>query len=477
MATDTLSFTTARSNSGTLNPHHPPAVEEKKKKFLGRLGLTSKRRVGSTKSHKPADHPPSPNLGQTPSATATTNAVEPHHLLHGHLGLALPSLSSFVPPDQRVRAEPISAEDAWKIRKSSRKSTRFDDPTDEVTRTSLNSSKGSHNSQLFTLDTDLDHMEGIVSKDWEGRSSGNGTSITGLWGEGSNSSQGSSSMSSRSGATHPQLPTAFTNPFAPSASNPACSGSRTPSSASASAKGSAFFITSLPRRPSQLRSMVTPSEELAENPFDTFSSNQTPRTEFRNPFDSVSLSPGKVDQVTSPLSTPVGVLEKQADNLFPKLITGAPPIRSHFQAWTAPESWGVEGDQEDESSDDEEGGEAHPKGTSIGGPSGLLDASRAGSRDASIHGEEYGNEEVDELDGQLSASGSIAARGGIRPFTSGSIASRSSVGGKQSIGQAFGRPSTGGEGGLNLSGGRSKLAVGPLGSSVRSLFFLFLDSF
>ncbi|CED82538.1 adenylate cyclase [Phaffia rhodozyma] len=474
------------SASNNASPHPVAPIEEKRKKFLGRLGISTKRRPATVQTVEDATPSSNPRLApaaaQRKSTQHSTDLKSQHHShLTSHLPkgvvpphLALPHLTSFMPIEQRQKEAP-SLEDPRKVRKSSKKSTWSDNSSEEA----MKSVSGSRSSQLFTLDTNLDHMEGIVSRDWDDASGSiHSGSVVGLWpeGGGSVSSIGSSSVGSRSG-TLPQHHTTFTNPFAP-ASNQA---SRNPSNSSSSIKGAPVFTTSLPRRPSQLRSMVTPSDELGTNPFDQLASNKTPQfspsTEFRNPFEmtEVDLTRGSLDPVTSPLSMPGGSKSSdgQPDFMGSRQANVAPPIRSQFQAWTAPESWGVEGDQEDESSDDEEVADAPTMMDSAAGPSSLnvvgggprLDGTRTGSKGDNQRGSQY---TVDSSDGVLgkdtlraSSNGSIAVPGGIGGPSTRPIASRGSQGGKQSMTNAFGRPSTG----STITGGIGEISSRPATTS------------
>lgn len=269
----------------------------------------------------------------------------------------------------------------------------------------------------------------------------------------------------------------FTNPFK--------SGSQSPDAARAAGGGHPFPAT-LPRRPSHLRTMATPSEE-GGNPFDMLpppsmgvSGGQRPPnddTTFSNPFASTgkskalsSRSPhlslnlnGLDPQAQSPLSTPKGPgalapAEPQASaagasvTAAPAAMSGAPPIRPQEKAWIAPESWGVEGDLPDE--------EHGSSGEDAEGPSlELLDTlNQGGLRNMRLPGTP--GIEADEF--SWTSPGTDSASMTSRPLTGGSIAGRSL---RQST-VSMGRSSTAGGGNRPGTGGWSKVGSASAASSM-----------
>lgn len=338
------------------------------------------------------------------------------------------------------------------------------DSTKKSRKNSKKSSNASPNpaTDMYTLDTDLDHMEGIVNPTYGGSTINSSMdSRPGAWSDATGTSQSFSSSGTRQiGSEGSTTGMPFTNPFNP--------GSQSPEGT----KITGLFSSTLPRRPSQLRTVATPSEE-GVNPFDILPL-KTPanyphgdNTTFSNPFagatgrtPNLHLNFCGLDASHSPLSTPAGpsTLAPVTPSALPAppsnpIVSVAPPIRPTENAWIAPESWGVEGDLPD---DDEDSSGEDAEGPSLE----LLDTLNTGVL-RNLRPPGTPGIEADEFNwGGTDGGGS----GGSRPATGGSIAGRSARQGTLSAGGA-GRPSTAGArpstaGGRPGTGSRSKTGSG-----------------
>ena len=362
---------------------------------------------------------------------------------------------------------------------------------------------------MFALDLDLDHMEGIVNPSFASASqppTPGGGPITGggLGGEqnGPASTGSSSSVDSKSGGawtdglsgtthsstsssyiasstrrpTHadisPVSPFNTRDPFAlPPSTNTIGPNQRTPPSphSTQTLKGTGPIFSSQPRRPSQLRNVNSPADELG-NPFDmnnVVASSSLCKTEFSNPFAGASASTNaaranhlwEVDPTTQPPFDPAALMGNLSPRSQPPPVT-APPIQplggaAFNAAWVAPESWGVEGDQdeEDEDSTDEDG-----DGPSMGIMDILSGGKKTKNRASSdvkdlVGGGVGGKEEDDGVEGTIfGAGGSGSGSTGPRPMTSGSSSGKRPGTGGTRPGTGGGRPGTGGRQGTSASG-------------------------
>lgn len=329
-------------------------------------------------------------------------------------------------------------------------------------------------SDMYTLDTDLDHMEGIVNPIYGAPLSGS-TMTSSLDSRASNWSDSISSGTRPNGSEASSTGMPFTNPFV--------SGTQSPDGQKG-ANGAHPFPSTLPRRPSHLRTVVATPTEEGVNPFDilplaaasTFpgggasgsGSGGGDKTTFSNPFASAAAGAipsqraphlnlnlsGLDPSLHSPLSTPQGPSALAPASpaagavVANPIVSVAPPIRPQEKAWIAPESWGVEGDLPE---DDQESSGEDAEGPSIE----LLDTLNSAGGQRLLRPPPTPGVEVDEFNWAATDSGSA----GSRPVTGGSIAGRSM---RQST-VSMGRPSTAGA--RPGTGNRSKAGSASAASS------------
>jgi adenylate cyclase len=266
-------------------------------------------------------------------------------------------------------------------------------------------------------------------------------------------------------------------------------------------KGNILLPLNQPRRPSQLRNVNSSAEEYDENPFDQIqpvSANSlfSSSTAFSDPFSSSRMTnPSsatlganwEVDPTSPGTSARSQDGNSPNDSLSPRTLLPAfistggatgpstappiPPAGAAQGAWIAPESWGVEGDQEDEASlsseeDDEELGAINMLGASL--------ASRKKSMRQGSGGDVVSRAREDSegsLVGSRNASLTHGIGGSMRPMTSGSTRSAGTFGGRPGTGT---RPSTGGRMGTSTSGTLG-LQVSSLAHLLRSSAFFQIE--
>jgi len=257
------------------------------------------------------------------------------HTRAGSSGLALPPLPHGSTPSSGIfsskPSRDVSPSEDFKNSTSSRKGSKKPSSDRGTGGSSRHPAPSEGLSGMFALDLDLDHMEGIVNPSFASASQPStpgGGPITGggLGGEsnGPASTGSSPSVDSKSGGactdglsgtthstsssyvagstrrpTHadisPVSPFNTRDPFAPPPStNTIGPNQRTPPSphSTQNLKGTGPIFSSQPRRPSQLRNVNSPADELG-NPFDMnnpVASSSLFKTEFSNPFAGASAS-------------------------------------------------------------------------------------------------------------------------------------------------------------------------------------------
>lgn len=388
------------------------------------------------------------------SSTLSKQAeARPNHARVDSSGLALPPLTTISAAGELSPAlgRDSSPDSARKSRKNSSKK-------------GSNASQTPSTADMYLLDTDLSHMEGIVNPTYSvPLTAASLDSRASAWSESMSSSGTRPNGSEGSSNGMP-----FTNPFN--------SGSHSPDAARANGGGHPFPAT-LPRRPSHLRTMATPSEE-GGNPFDMLpppilgSGSRPPNdgTTFSNPFASagkgmtpnsrnshLKLNLNGLDPASqSPLSTPKGpgALAQAAEPpaVLAAAVSGAPPIRPQEKAWIAPESWGVEGDLPDE---EHESSSEDAEDPSLE----LLDTLNQGGM-RSLR--PPGTPGIEAEDFNWASPGTDSASLASRPMTGGSIAGRSM---RQST-VSMGRSSTAGGNNRPGTGGWSKVGSASAASSL-----------
>lgn len=380
------------------------------------------------------------------------------------------------------QARAASPSDELKNTANSRKGGRKPASEPSVRGEPRHASSGDATAGMFALDTDLDHMEGIVNPSFVGPSSSQPTTPGAVTGGGIGggehahahaSSGSSSSMDSRNGGAwadavpSPQSsigssylassmgrrPTQATgqdassispfntrDPFATVGVNATAGASpRTPPSPHTTQNNgkpvTTLFHSTQPRRPSHLRNVNSPTDE-SPNPFDSFPSGSSAPfgQEFSNPFAGGTIATSssaaqaaranhlwEVDPTAQTPFDPAAILGALSPRSQPGAV--APPILpaggAFNAAWVAPESWGVEGDQEDDEDDstDEEG-----DGPSVGILDILSGAKKSKTARAASDVKEAGGL-GQEVDGEIvgSGRGSLA---GPRSLTGGSASGK-----------------------------------------------------
>lgn len=436
------------------------------------------------------------------SHSSLLDSITHSHPRGNSSGLTLPPLSSIHATKPFASAStahtrehsPTSAEDLKKSSRSKKKKGSTVSPSHDGLDTNFSNTGALPG--IFTLDTDLDHMEGIVDTNLATAAAGSGSftpsgitfSMGGHNGS-SSSSSNSNSVDSRTGlhyaegnassssSHYPHHGSTFRSPesgeFDPRASLPSSSSShgRNPPSPKGGLKSGALLPLNQPRRPSQLRHVNSQNEDDYNGSFDQIQpisaagSLFSGSTTFSDPFSSSrsiaangpapssfrgswELDPGSA--MPHGAARAEGALSPRT--LTPAFVSStAPPIAPAGAvqgAWVAPESWGVEGDQEDEdslSSDDDEEGL---------GIMDILSASTASRKRSSkpmlTEADRVREDNLGDEQKLQARSMSVTGATTMRPMTSGSTRSGSGFGARPGTGS--GRPGTGGRTGTSTSG-------------------------